>query len=52
MNLQDFINEIDDEIVGSFKINDNLEPNFWPLDGKQDPWPIIIGLSIRILTFI
>ena len=37
MNFKQLMSEIDDEIVGSFKISDNLEPNFWPLDGKLKP---------------
>jgi len=37
MSIKDFINEIDDEMKGSFETQETLEPNFWPINKKLRP---------------
>ena len=37
MNFKELMSEIDDELKGTFKAQDTLEPNFWPLDKKLRP---------------
>ncbi len=37
MNFKEFMNEIDDELKGTFNTQETLEPNFWPLGKKLRP---------------
>ena len=37
MNFKELMSEIDDELKGTFKTQDTLEPNFWPLGKKLRP---------------
>tara|TARA_B100000131_G_scaffold159372_3_gene154433 strand:- start:547 stop:1356 length:810 start_codon:yes stop_codon:yes gene_type:complete len=37
MNFKAFMNEIDDELKGTFNTQETLEPNFWPLGKKLRP---------------
>ena len=37
MNFKQLMSEIDDELKGTFRTQETLEPNFWPFDKKLRP---------------
>ena len=37
MNIKSILNELDDELKGTFHTQETLEPKIWPLDKKLRP---------------